>query len=72
MEKKTEDSVYVRQQGKDCVVQHDGARHVVKDCDANKLANTLWDRLGPKYTSHEMYTLGFVPESYQKQKHRYV
>lgn len=63
MEKKTEDSVYVRQQGKDCVLGQEGARYVVKDCDANKLGNTLWDRLGPKYTNLEMYKLGFISEA---------
>ena len=52
---------YIRQQGRDCVVSRDGIRQVIGDCNANKLANTLLDRLGPKYTSHEMYKFGFVP-----------
>ena len=54
---------YVRQQGKDCVVQRDGKRDIIKDCNADKLANTLWNRLGHKYTNREMYKLGFIPDS---------
>ncbi|AJP62048.1 hypothetical protein [ANMV-1 virus] len=53
---------YIRQQGPDCVVCQDDARKVIPNCDANKLGNTLLNRLGPKYTSREMYKLGFIPE----------
>lgn len=64
---------YVRQQGEDCVVSIDGVRSIVQHCNANKLGNTLWDRLGPKYTNREMYKLGFIPEFYQpKQRLRYI
>jgi len=64
---------YVRKQGKDCVVSIDDVRHTVQNCDANKLGNTLWNRLGPKYTNREMYKLGFIPEFYQpKQSLRYI
>jgi hypothetical protein len=52
---------YVRQQGPDCVVSRDGVRTVIKDCDANKLGNTIWNRIGPKYTFREMNKLGFIP-----------
>jgi hypothetical protein len=52
---------YIRQQGPDCVVFQDDARTVIQNCDADKLANTLLNRLGPKYTSREMYKLGFIP-----------
>ena len=54
---------YCRQQGPDCVVSRDGVRIVIKDCNVNKLGNTLWNRLGPKYINREMYALGFIPES---------
>jgi hypothetical protein len=54
---------YARQQGPDCVVSRDGVRTVIKDCNANKLGNTIWNRLGPKFTNREMYKLGFVPET---------
>lgn len=64
---------YVRQQGKDCVVSIDGERHIVQRCDAKKLGNTLWNRLGPKYTNREMYRLGFIPEMFEpRQRCRYV
>jgi len=53
---------YVRQQGLDCVVSRDGRRTVIQDCDANKLGNTVWNRLGPKYTNREMYKFGFIPD----------
>ena len=53
---------YVRQQGKDCVVSIGGKRHIVQHCDANKLGNTLWNRLGPRYTDREMYKLGFISD----------
>ena len=52
---------YVRQQGPDCVVSRDGKRHIVSNCDANKLGNTLYNRLGPKYTGNEMHKFGFIP-----------
>ena len=55
------ETVYVRQQGKDCVVLQDDSRHIIQDCNANKLANTLWNRLGPKYSNREMYKFGFTP-----------
>jgi hypothetical protein len=54
---------YVRQRGPDCVVSRAGVRTVIQNCDANKLGNTIWNRLGPKYTSSEMYKLGFIPNS---------
>jgi hypothetical protein len=54
---------YIRQQGPDCVVCQDDARVVIQNCDANKLANTLLNRLGPKYSSSEMYKFGFIPET---------
>lgn len=54
---------YIRQQGPDCVVSRDGVRTVIKDCNANKLGNTVWNRLGPKYPNREMYALGFIPDS---------
>jgi hypothetical protein len=54
---------YVRQQGPDCVVSRDGVRTVILNCDANKLGNTLWNRLGPKYTNREMYGFCFIPET---------
>jgi hypothetical protein len=57
------EETYVRQQGPNCVVFRGGKRDVIKDCNANKLGNTLWNRLGPKYTSREMYKLGFIPDS---------
>ena len=64
---------YVRQRGKDVVTKIDGDRHTFKDCDANKLGNTLWNRLGPKYTNREMYKLGFIPELYRpSQNCRYI
>ena len=64
---------YIRQQGHDCVVSRDGIRTVMLNCDANKLGNTLWNRLGPKYTNREMHVFGFIPEFYQpKQRSRYV
>jgi hypothetical protein len=53
---------YVHQQGPDCVVTRNGIRTVIKDCDANKLGNTIWNRLGPKFTNREMYALGFIPD----------
>lgn len=58
---------YVRQQGPDCVISRDGKRHIIQNCDANKLGNTVWNRLGVKYTSHEMYKFGFIPESTTKE-----
>lgn len=64
--------VYVRQRGRDCVVLMDGKRHTVADCDANKLANTLFNRLGPKYTGNEMHKFGFIPNRYQEKKYRCV
>jgi len=64
---------YIRQQGKDCVVSIDGGRSIFQNCNANKLGNTLWNRLGPKYTNREMYKLGFIPEHYRpKQNCRYI
>lgn len=54
---------YIRQQGPDCVVSRDGVRTVIKDCNANTLGNTIWNRLGLKYTNREMYALGFIPDS---------
>jgi hypothetical protein len=54
---------YVRQQGPDCVVSRDGVRTIIKDCKANKLGNTIWNRLGPKYINREMYALGFIPDA---------
>ena len=64
---------YIRQQGKDSVVSYDGARHVIQNCDARKLENTLLDKLGPKYTNREMYKFGFIPEMYRSvQNCRYI
>ena len=60
---KKENPEYIRQQGPDCVVTRDGVRTIIKDCDANKLGNTIWNRLGPKYANREMYKLGFMPRS---------
>jgi hypothetical protein len=57
------ETAYVRQQGKDCVVSRNGIRTVIKDCDANKLGNTLYNRLGPKYTGNEMHKFGFISDS---------
>lgn len=54
---------YIRQQGPDCVVSRDGVRTVIQNCDANKLGNTIWNRLGVKYTNREMFKLGFIPDS---------
>jgi hypothetical protein len=54
---------YVRQQGPDCVVSRDGKRHIIQNCNVNKLGNTLYNRLGPKYTSREMYAFCFIPDS---------
>jgi hypothetical protein len=50
----------------------DGKRHIVSNCNANKLANTLFDRLGPKYTGNKMHKFGFIPNQYQKKKYRCV
>ena len=64
---------YVRQQGHDCAVKVNGLRRIIKDCNGNKLGNTLWNRLGPKYTNREMYTFGFIPELYRpSQNCRYI
>jgi len=64
---------YVRQQGDDCVVKVNGSRLIIKDCNANKLGNTLWNRLGPKYTNQEMYKFGFIPELFKPvQNCRYI
>ena len=54
---------YVRQRGPDCVISRDGVRTAIKDCEANKLGNTIRNRLGPKYTNREMYALGFIPDT---------
>lgn len=54
---------YVRQRGNDCTVKFDGERYTIQDCDSDKLGNTIWDRLGPKYTNREMYKFGFIPNS---------
>ena len=63
---------YIRQQGRDCVVFRDDTRTIIQNCNANKLANTLLNRLGPKYSSHEMYKFGFIPNQQQEKRYRCV
>lgn len=45
--------------GKDCILTLDGYMKRIKDCKALKLANTLWDKQGDKYTEEEMEKWGF-------------
>lgn len=53
--------VSVDQAGKDCVVTIRGISRVVKNCDALKLANTMFNKPGvPHYTEHEMWGFGLA------------
>jgi hypothetical protein len=51
--------IYIEQTGKDCIITHSPLRRI-KDCNALKLANTLWDKEGDKYTVEQMEKWGFV------------
>ena len=50
---------YIAQEGNDYVVQLKGVVRTVKDCEMAKLANTIWDKPGRKYTEEEMEEFGF-------------
>jgi hypothetical protein len=63
---------YVRQRGRDCIVMLNGIRRVIQDCNANKLGNTLYNRLGPKYTNSEMNGFGFIDAQYRAKRYRCV
>ena len=49
----------VEQTGPDCTVTIYGETRVVKSCNAMKLACTLWNKDGEKYTPQEMDDFGF-------------
>ena len=53
----------IRQKGEDCVVTvYSDIRsdiRTVKNCNALKLARTLWDKSGEKYSIEEMSKFGF-------------
>lgn len=52
--------VIVEQVGNDCVVTLAGETRRVKNCNALKLANTLFDKRGcEQYTPEEMCDFGF-------------
>lgn len=49
----------IEQEGSDCIVAIDGGAQRIKNCKALKLANTMWDKDGEKYTKEEMEEFGF-------------
>lgn len=49
----------IEQAGKDCIVTIGGVMRRVKDCNALKLANTIWNKDGEQYTREEMEKMGF-------------
>lgn len=55
-------SIIIEQSGKDCIVTMGGVTHTIENCDAIKLANSIWDRPGEKYSKEEMFNLGFEPK----------
>lgn len=51
----------IEQKGKNCLITtSEGNTHLIKNCDALKLANTIWDKSGDKYTNEEMKEFGFA------------
>lgn len=49
----------IEQEGVNCIVTIYGETKQVKNCNALKLANTMWDKEGEKYTTEEMEEFGF-------------
>ena len=49
----------IEQVGMDCVVTLGGENRTLKNCNALKLANALYDKDGEKYSDEEMYNFGF-------------
>jgi hypothetical protein len=49
----------VEQRGDDCLVAIGDEAKIVKNCNAMKLACTLWNKDGEKYTPEEMHDFGF-------------
>ena len=50
----------IEQEGADCVVTIYGETKRIKNCKALKLANTMWNKEGEKYTKEEMDSFGLV------------
>ena len=48
----------IEQEGSDCIVTVYGETKRIKNCKALKLANTMWDKEGEKYTEEEMRSFG--------------
>ena len=51
--------MYIQQSGNNCIVEMYGETRTIPNCNALKLANTLWDKDGNKYTIEEMFDFGF-------------
>ena len=49
----------IEQEGADCIVTIQGRAHKIKNCNALKLANTIWAKEGEKYTKEKMEAFGF-------------
>jgi hypothetical protein len=50
----------IEQEGNDCIVTLHGETRTVKNCNALKLARTMWNKEGEKYTIEEMDSFGFA------------
>lgn len=55
----TGNGVCIEQTGNDCNVTIRGAGRIIKNCNALKLALTMFNKPGEKYTVQEMYDFGF-------------
>ena len=54
-----ERKMMIEQEGVNCIVTIYGETRQVKNCNALKLANTMWDKESEKYTNAEMEEFGF-------------
>ena len=51
--------IIIETEGEDCIVTINSETRRVNNCNAVKLANTLWDKDGEKYSDDEMSDFGF-------------
>lgn len=53
-------SVIIQQQGKDCKLSMSGKSKILKNCNALKLARTMYDKEGTKYSNKKMKSWSLV------------
>lgn len=54
------EQLIIEQSGNDCIVSMDNESRIIRNCNALKLAATMFNKIGvDNYTQQEMYDMGF-------------